>query len=253
MQADFVNSTTKLAFSQQVILDDGKKTTVHVAAYPKDTVRPRLLLFSKETRLLEWCKANAVDEALTGGFFLRQHQQPLGETWIEGSRQPYVAFDAPWHTMRGSLSIEAGTTRIGYRHHLPKVPSGDLLQAGPLLVKEGESLVSGDLDTEGFSAYAHQFDSDITIERHPRVAIGLSTTHILSVVCDGRSQDDAGMLLSEMAETMVNLGCEHALNLDGGGSASLITNGKLLNKPRGDGQDYPSGRPLFTAIAFDTF
>jgi exopolysaccharide biosynthesis protein len=33
---------------------------------------------------------------------------------------------------------------------------------------------------------------------------------------------------------MVGLGCEHALNLDGGGSTALISGGRLQNLPRCD-------------------
>lgn len=43
---------------------------------------------------------------------------------------------------------------------------------------------------------------------------------------------------------MVNLGCQHALNLDGGGSTLLYANGKNINRPSD-----PSGpRPVVTAI-----
>ena len=41
-------------------------------------------------------------------------------------------------------------------------------------------------DTEGFSAGSGQFDSDITAERHPRCALGVSDDELLAVCCDGR-------------------------------------------------------------------
>jgi exopolysaccharide biosynthesis protein len=50
---------------------------------------------------------------------------------------------------------------------------------------------------------------------------------------------------------MAALGAETALNLDGGGSASLVSGGRLRNRPRG-GYELPEtgGRPVSTALAF---
>jgi hypothetical protein len=42
------------------------------------------------------------------------------------------------------------------------------------------------------------------------------------VVCDGRAHDEAGLTLAELADALVELGADEAINLDGGGSASLL-------------------------------
>jgi len=249
-----INATPSLyprVTTDRITLDDGLQTSVYVARYSRDTVRPKLVVFEKETRLPIWCRENGVTEALVGGFFLRAENKPLGELWIDGIRQPSVAFAAPWNEKRGSLHITEDDLHIGYRHSLPFTPTGDMLQAGPLLVKDGLSLLTEANDDEGFSAAWHQFDSDITDGRHPRAAIGINDEYIFSVVCEGRYATEAGMTLTEIAQVMANLGCSHALNLDGGGSASLVSGGKLLNMPRGDGRDHPEGRPIFTAIILD--
>lgn len=244
-------TSIKLAFSNVVTLDDGDKTTVHIVRYMRQRTQPRLVLFPDATLLQTWCNANQVEGAIVGGFFLRDQRLPLGEIWHGSHKISTVPFSAPWSTLRGSIYMSTtGNVQIDYRHILPDRPNGDLLQAGPLLVKDNISRVADGKDYEGFSAGAEQFDSDITAERHPRAAIGLSDSFIWSVVCDGRSQVDAGLTLQEFAEVLVNLGCQTALNLDGGGSASLVTNGKLLNHPRGDGQEYPEGRGIFNAIVF---
>jgi len=39
------------------------------------------------------------------------------------------------------------------------------------------------------------------------------------------------MTLPELAEFMLQLQCEEAMNLDGGGSAAIWLNGKIMNKP----------------------
>jgi exopolysaccharide biosynthesis protein len=54
------------------------------------------------------------------------------------------------------------------------------------------------------------------------------------------------------ADALIVLGATDAINLDGGGSASLVHRGRLRNRPREEhGADLLSGRPIVTAIAFE--
>jgi hypothetical protein len=39
------------------------------------------------------------------------------------------------------------------------------------------------------------------------------------------------MTLAELSEFLVKLGCQEAINLDGGGSTELILDGQVLNSP----------------------
>ena len=51
--------------------------------------------------------------------------------------------------------------------------------------------------------------------------------------------------------TVVALGATRAINLDGGGSTSLVCGGALRNRPReGDGAPIRGGRPVTTALVF---
>jgi exopolysaccharide biosynthesis protein len=129
---------------------------------------------------------------------------------------------------------------------------GDLLQAGPVLILEGQRTMLDGEDPEGFSAGAHQFDSDITRGRYPRAALALTPDRLLAIACDGRTARDAGMTLGELADASLRLGATDALNLDGGGSASLVYRGQLRNRPREEhGVDLLGGRPIVTAIVFE--
>ncbi|HZK33629.1 MAG TPA: phosphodiester glycosidase family protein [Tissierellaceae bacterium] len=69
--------------------------------------------------------------------------------------------------------------------------------------------------------------------RHPRSAIGMSTTHFYMVVIDGRNASRGlyGMTIRELANYMKSLGCHSAINLDGGGSSKIIGS-STLNKNR---------------------
>ena len=48
---------------------------------------------------------------------------------------------------------------------------------------------------------------------------------------DGRGADSVGATLGELARELRARGAVEALNLDGGGSTSLVVNGALINRP----------------------
>ncbi len=236
----------------RVRLSDGARTTLHVASYDRQVVSPRVVVLDEPIPLVRWCRVNGVRDAVVGGFFVRSRGVPLGHVRIGGTAQPSVAFDAPWGAVRACVHAGPHGLAIARRDQLAAEPTGDLLQAGPLLVAAGRTAYADGEDREGFSAAAHQFDSDITAERYPRAALGIAGDRVLAVACDGRSGRDAGMTLGELAGALVTLGATDALNLDGGGSASLVHTGRLRNRPREQhGADLLEGRSIATAIVFD--
>jgi hypothetical protein len=233
----------------RLLLSGGARTTVYVACYDAELTEIRVVVMSGQERLEPWCRANGVGEALVGGFFHKPDGLPLGEVRTHGVERAHVPFDAPWHTVRACLHVEGGRSRIARRDAVEPEPRGDLLQAGPLLVADGEVAYDPEADDEGFKAAAHQFDPDPTEGRHPRAALGLAGDRIFAVVSDGRARDEAGLTLFELARLMVALGCRDALNLDGGGSTSLVSGGRLQNIPRGDYETLePGGRPVSIAL-----
>lgn len=233
----------------RLLLAGGVRTTIHVACYDAELTELRVALLPGQERLEPWCRRLGVSEALVGGFFVKPEGLPLGEVRTHGVEREHVPFDAPWHTVRACVHVEGGRTRIVRRDALVPEPRGDLLQAGPLLVADGAIAYDPELDEEGFKAAAHQFDPDPTEGRHPRAALGLADGRIYAAVCDGRARRDAGLTLVELARLMVAIGCRDALNLDGGGSASLISGGRPQNLPRGDFETpEPGGRAISTAL-----
>lgn len=222
-----------------------------MARFERSQVRPRVVALDPPEALADWCVGNDVADAMIGGFFIRSAGTPLGELRIDGKPLVHAPFDPPWHDTRACLQVCDGEVRFGARSELGDDPEGDVVQAGPMLVREGRGLVSADSDPEGFSAGARQFDSDITAGRYPRAALGAANGHLIAAVCDGRTDEDAGLTLDEMAEAMIDLGASDAINLDGGGSASLVIDGVLRNRPREEhGIEIPEGRPVSTALAF---
>jgi hypothetical protein len=237
----------------RLLLSGGARTTIHVACYDAELTEIGVVVMTGQERLEPWCRRHGVREALIGGFFHKPDGLPLGEVRTHGVAHEHVPFDAPWHTMRACVHVEGGRARIARRDAIEREPRGDLLQAGPLLVSDGEVAYEPEGDEEGFKAAAHQFDPDPTEGRHPRAALGLAGGRIYAVVCDGRTRHDAGLTLVELARLMAAVGCREAINLDDGGSATLISGGTLRNLPRGDFETpEPGGRPISTALVFRT-
>ena len=237
---------------ETIRLRDGARTTLYVASHPLARTSVRVVRMPQPTPLAAWCAATGTPEALVGGFFLRPHGSPLGELRQAGVLRRHVPFDAPWGDRRACVHVAADEMHIARRDELPETPEGDLLQAGPLLVHRGR--VACAEDVEGFSAGQRQFDSDITDGRYPRAALAVARRgRLLAVACDGRADDEAGLTMVELAEALIALGAVQALNLDGGGSTSLVAGGQLCNVPREDhGVTLAGGRPISTALTFTT-
>jgi len=67
---------------------------------------------------------------------------------------------------------------------------------------------------------------------NPRTGIGLTADgRIVLVVVDGRQNGAAGMTLPQFAAFMLQLGVESAMNLDGGGSSTMVIKGGVANSP----------------------
>lgn len=68
--------------------------------------------------------------------------------------------------------------------------------------------------------------------RHPRTAIGWNDKSFFLVEVDGRQRNySIGMTFPEIADYMHKLGCSHAVNLDGGASATMWVMGTVVNRP----------------------
>ncbi len=69
--------------------------------------------------------------------------------------------------------------------------------------------------------------------RHPRTAIGYDKDRrtLWLVAVDGRTAASVGMTLVELADAMRGLGAWQAMNFDGGGSTTMVIEGRVVNTP----------------------
>ena len=97
---------------------------------------------------------------------------------------------------------------------------------GPWLISEGK--INEKEATEGCGYYE---------QNEPLTGLGMvEPYHYIAIVLKGRPKDKyTGAHLSWLAEKMLEYGCTEALNLDGGGTATMMFNGKVVMCGIGDG------------------
>ena len=100
----------------------------------------------------------------------------------------------------------------------------ELIGGGPRLVENGELAASNFV---GFEGFGQQHSGD----RHPRTAIGFNrdSTIVIFAVVDGRQFYSQGASMQELATIMQGLGAWTAVNLDGGGSSTLVVRDEYKN------------------------
>ncbi|MBI4578947.1 MAG: immunoglobulin domain-containing protein [Planctomycetes bacterium] len=70
------------------------------------------------------------------------------------------------------------------------------------------------------------------VNLNPRTAICWNPGYVFFVVCDGRSSQSVGMSCATLGEwAKSTLGATDGVNLDGGGSSTMVVNGSVVNNP----------------------
>ncbi len=97
----------------------------------------------------------------------------------------------------------------------------EMLQAGPLLLKNGE-----------YADNTENIKENVLNMRHPRTMVGTDGKKIMWAVIDGRdNMHSVGATIEETRKVCRWLGMSTALNLDGGGSSSLWWRGNTFTLP----------------------
>lgn len=118
-------------------------------------------------------------------------------------------------------------------------PIDELVGGWPVILRDGvpsvEASVTRELTLPG--------NANV---RHPRSLVGFDadTSHLYLVAIDGRSSASVGMTLAEAADFLRSIGVAQALNLDGGGSTTLVIDGRIVNVPSDPAGERPVGNAL---------
>ena len=115
--------------------------------------------------------------------------------------------------------------------------AANVIGGGPQLITNGGVEI-----TNAAEKILPSFVSDY----HPRTAIAkLKSGQILLVTVDGRQPGESiGMSLTMLANLLLEFGAVEAINLDGGGSTTMVIKNKVVNKP----SDATGERPVSDAI-----
>lgn len=145
--------------------------------------------------------------------------------------------------LRALLAAAAPGTQVRWHVGFTPIRPREAVGGFPVLV--GDSAVLPDLDSAGGAGFGPV--------RHPRTAMGLASggRRLLLVTVDGRQLPYSdGMTLRELAELLRSFGATEALNLDGGGSTTLVVRERsgalaIANRP----SDREGERPVANALA----
>ena len=112
-----------------------------------------------------------------------------------------------------------------------------VIGGGPQLIKNGRVEITNT---------AEKILPSFVSDGHPRTAIArLKSGQILLLTVDGRQPGESiGMSLGMLADLLLEFGAMDAINLDGGGSTTMVIRNKLVNKP----SDATGERPVSDAI-----
>ncbi|HLH57306.1 MAG TPA: phosphodiester glycosidase family protein [Verrucomicrobiae bacterium] len=164
----------------------------------------------------------------------------IGQVYTAKVRDARASGDAP--LSRDTMVLSIGPVLAG---RVPALRPGATLQVatetvpdlsaarvaiggGPALVQDGKPMQ--------WPGFLHM--------RHPRTALGWNKDYFYMVEVDGRQSNlSVGMTFPELAAYLVKLGCTQAMNLDGGGSATLWALGAVRNSPS-EGEERPSANAL---------
>jgi hypothetical protein len=136
----------------------------------------------------------------------------------------------------GPRSITVGRFASGDTVFAILAAAGDRGDGPPiqprLLIGGWPRILSGGRNVAARAPWAEGTISSNAEARHPRSAIGFNhdSTMLYIATVDGRQQASVGMTLVEFADFLRQQGVWDALNFDGGGSTTLVVNGRVVNR-----------------------
>lgn len=154
----------------------------------------------------------------TAGYQMTQGQKKgIRVVWVKGGKVAKVGHRIKnGEAVTGRLLIGRGT---GARQ-LGSLKRGDRVRTSAWLFGQPRMAITGNklLVDDGIVKVV---DSR---ELHPRTAVGIDhdTGQVLMLVIDGRSESSSGYTMVDLANLMIDLGAEEAVNFDGGGSSTMV-------------------------------
>lgn len=222
------DATAKPAY--QLIKNDGHE--IHLLTFDPKTVEIILVKDPDNQRqtVRELAKQHHAYAGINGGFFADDEKgvyaagalKIKGE-WLKRSRKAAMGWKAS--------DQKPG---FGMANKTPAFEQADFVVGGiPLLLKNKQPIL-----------YKQEKVSDpFRDERHARTAVCVKQdgTWLWLVTSHSKAKDREhlttileGFTLKELTDFLLKQGCVDAINLDGGGSSTLVIEDKVMNQPAGD-------------------
>ncbi len=151
--------------------------------------------------------------------YVMRNGQLYREVGMDGGNQDLVIFED------GSFDV-INETEISATE-LEDMGAMQIFSFGPGLISDGEIIVDENSKVERED------------ESNPRTAIGMiEPNHYIMLVADGRTEQSDGLSIEEIANVLDSYGCVEAYNLDGGGSATMVFMGEVVNNPTTNGKSF---------------
>lgn len=228
---------TTLAFDQvsarvEVLIRAGEQPlTVQVDGVDTTRARGKLMLFSPKYHEHTDTAGNGVEWVLSGRpLMVTSMRRDSGSTPIpaDGMVLSYGGLDlpAPLQGLVPGVVVElrrVWTAVHGLEHE--RMESADhVVNGAGLLRRGGVALTNWDVERLSGPAFVQT--------KHPRTVVGVDRQgFIWLVVVDGRQPTSVGMSFSDLQRLADRLELTDALNLDGGGSSTMVVRGAVVNRP----------------------
>jgi exopolysaccharide biosynthesis protein len=223
-------------FMAEVAVETGPGRTVDGVNRPRGD--DELILFTPEFHRTTLTGPGGVEAAVVEGLVVAVRD---GEGSLTIPANGFVISAAGKSAQWARDEIRAGKrlelkARASMSPELDFVPDF-IVGGGPVLVRGGKPASASDPGA---------YDPGFLEKRHPRTAAGLRADgSVVLVAVDGRHPaSSVGMTIREMSDLMIELSCVEAINLDGGGSTTMVVKNKTVNNP----SDPTGERPVSDAL-----
>jgi hypothetical protein len=219
----------RLGFSAEARLDDG--TVIPFDGLNRKRGPAEIVLFTPEFHHTTLTPSDGAEVAICEGR-IAEIRKGTGSTVIPSSGM--VLSIGAERVTEVLPHLQTGKKVLVETRLLPLLPdpAGEwdraehIVSGGPLLLWNGTRLEEPE---------AESISRVFFLARHPRTAVGVREDGtLLFVTVDGRRPGKSvGMSLPELTDLMLEIGAVSAINLDGGGSTTMVIDGEVVNRPSG--------------------
>lgn len=175
--------------------------------------------------------AGRVLAAVNGDFFTPEGR-PLGPEVAAGKilssrERPALGWRPGGDPWIGTVEREDAGLSAGIKVSRSDPLGAQVIGGFPELLDAGSPLLNAESGA----------DREFAALRHPRTAVAYDPEARLlwAFVVDGRQGSySSGMTLGELTDVLAATGASEALNLDGGGSSTMVADGRILSRPSDD-------------------